>query len=817
MLKKLLVAFGIGVAVSILLFGAIEFWVYRNKKEIFRKIQEIANDKLNGEVNVGDITFRPFNGGLGLNFTLSDITLTDSLYAKYKTPLLQSEFIHVSLNFNSIFSGTIKVKNLVFQNGNIKIFKDKNGYSNLTIFERMGDKKKESTSNLENTVNKLNRFRFINFGVSYYDSVTNKRFGGKLHDVASILTSSDTAANVNFKGKVFFKGLFFKPQKGGFLVNQETFLDLKFSIKNQLVTILPSSLKTSNQDIIGIQGKFDLEDSLKPFNLNFKSKNIEVDHALKLLTKTIQAQIDSIGVHTTLDADVTLIGRLGGGPPKAKVLFSTQNFNFELPIGVIKNVRAKGEFTNQLDTSLIPSPQNSMLASNAVNGQFESLPFDIKLVIKDFKNPYAKLDGHFFAESINNWDELLDSKRYKINDGKADIVFHFEGLLRNFFDPKTDKFNGRLWGNASIKDLSVDYLPRDVHLSKITGDIVFNESAVVFNKLTFNDGQNDLFLKGKIIDLLPYLFGSTRPLQAKVNIEIPNWKLTWIEALLNSKRHPRPLRRKKVKLSDVLEDVIDNVTISAKLKSNQMSYKKFKAKNVKGEFTIKDNNISIKNFEMNAFGKGRFKIAGTLENNGEGSKPSIKVKGLVSNANVSSVFSSFNNFGQQSVTNQNISGNLTSDFRFESLLDNNAKLVTNSMKGEVGITLKRGHLINFEPFVKMKRLIFKNRDFENVRFAPINGKFKIDGQEIIVSPMEVESNVMTLFVDGMYSFGTNTNLNIQIPLSNLRKRDSTYVLNPNDPFMKQGSNIYLRAEDDGKGEVNFKLAFRKKKDQPKNK
>ena len=109
---------------SILLFGAIEFWVYRNKKEIFRKIQEIANDKLNGEVNVGDITFRPFNGGLGLNFTLSDITLTDSLYAKYKTPLLQSEFIHVSLNFNSIFSGTIKVKNLVFQNGNIKIFKD---------------------------------------------------------------------------------------------------------------------------------------------------------------------------------------------------------------------------------------------------------------------------------------------------------------------------------------------------------------------------------------------------------------------------------------------------------------------------------------------------------------------------------------------------------------------------------------------------------------------------------------------------------------------------------------------------------------------
>jgi len=76
--------------------------------------------------------------------------------------------------------------------------------------------------------------------------------------------------------------------------------------------------------------------------------------------------------------------------------------------------------------------------------------------------------------------------------------------------------------------------------------------------------------------------------------------------------------------------------------------------------------------------------------------------------------------------------------------------------------------------------------------------------------MEIESNVITLFIDGIYSFGKKTDINIEIPLSNLKKRDSTYVLDPNNPEKREGSKIFLRAIDEN-GEVNIKLAFRKKK------
>jgi hypothetical protein len=80
--------------------------------------------------------------------------------------------------------------------------------------------------------------------------------------------------------------------------------------------------------------------------------------------------------------------------------------------------------------------------------------------------------------------------------------------------------------------------------------------------------------------------------------------------------------------------------------------------------------------------------------------------------------------------------------------------------------------------------------------------------------MEIESNVLTLYIDGIYSFAKKTDINIQIPLSNLKKRDSTYVLDPNNEEKKDGSKIYLRAIDEN-GEVNIKLAFRKKRDKDK--
>ncbi|KAA0990425.1 AsmA family protein [Dyadobacter aurulentus] len=817
MFARVLKIFGIVALCAVFIFAAVEIWVYRNREKIFRSVQEIVNENLNGNLEIGDFKFRPFYGGLGLNFTLSKVRLTDSLYSSHNKPFLEAELVHVALDLKGFYKGNVKVKNLVLQDGSLNMFTMRNGYSNLTIFQSGGKKKKDKKAGSSNIIEKFGNLRFVNFEVAFADSVKKKYYGALFHDATNIVTPTDTTTNASFAGSVLFKGLTFKPEKGGFLINQETnlALALAFDADAKKLRIYPSVLESATHDKIGITGDFDFADTVRNFRMNFTADKIEVKNALPLLTERLRKQIDSLGIKAKVDTEVKVIGQLmSKNKARVDVKFETDTFNYELPVGFLRQMKAFGTFTNQADTSHLPDIWNSALVAPKVTGLFEKIPFTFKFSVKDFRNPRAILDGRVDADSTN-LGALLDESRYKFKRGTAKIDFHFNGSLKNFYNSERDRFDGKIFGKASIKNIELDYLPRKVRLSRITGDFNFNEKAVVFQDLHFYDGQNMLYMRGQILDLIPYLFGSPKPLRAKVNVNIPKWKLNWLEGLFAARQNESQQRRKKRKLSELLDNAIDKMEVTAKLDAKELQYRQFTARDVKGEFTIKDNAVAIEYFIMKAFGKGNFRVSGVMENSGKG-QPRVAVTGKVSNADVHSVFRSFDNFGQKTITSDNLKGILNTDFKFEANLNNNVRLMPATMKGELNFDLTRGYIINFEPFMKIKKLIFKKRNFEEVRFAPIRNNIRLRGQEIEIAPMEIESNVLTLYLDGVYSFGNKTDINIQIPLSNLKKRDSTYVLDPNNEEKKGGSKIFLRAIDEN-GEVNIKLAFRRKREKNKEK
>lgn len=813
MFLKVLKIFGIVAVIGLILFGAVEFWVYHNREKLFRSAQELINENLNGNLEIGDFKFRPFYGGLGLNFTLYDVKLTDTLYNVHHKPFLEAGEIHVAVEFKGLLSGDARVKNLVMENGGLKLFVQRDGYSNLSIFRSGKEKKKSDKGSKDNLIKKLGNVRFVNFAIAYSDSVKEKYYGALFHDATNIVEQTDSSTNASLTGSVLFNGLTFKVDKGGFLMNQETTLALAlgYDEDEQMLKIYPSILESSTHNKIGINGYFDFSDTIKKFKLNFEAKKIAVKDALPLLNKHLQKQIDSIGIQTNVDTRVGIAGILGrpGLKPQVDVYFETDTFRYALPVGVLRKMKASGTFTNRADTTKLADVFNSRLIAPKITGFFETIPFALKLVVTNFRNPRADLDGRIEADSTN-LGALLDPARYRFKHGKAQVDFHFTGSLKKFYNAEKDSFDGKVWGKASMRNVAMDYLPRNVHLSKINGDFAFNEKAASLPNLRFSDGQNMLFVRGKLIDLIPYLFGSPKPLRAYVDISIPDWQLNWLETLLAANNTAKTRSKSTLRLSELLDNAIDKMEIVAKLDAKRLKYRHFTGREVKGQFAIKDNAVKIDYFVLKAFGGGNVRLSGEMDNSGSGKYPHLAVRGKIANADVHSVFYSFDDFGQKTITHENLKGILNTDFNFESELNNSVKLMPASMKGLLRIDLTNGYIINFEPFMKMKRLIFKRRNFERVKFAPIRNDFRLTGQEIEIAPMEIESNVLTLYIDGIYSFGNKTDINIQIPLSNLKKRDSTYVLDPNNPEKKEGSKIFLRAVDEN-GEVNIKLAFRRKK------
>jgi len=816
MFQKILKGVAIFALFIGLLIGGIEFWFYKNQDEIFTKVKEVVNDEISGSLAIEKFRFTPFQDGFGFNFTLYNVVLRDSLYSQHKTDVLNVKLIHVALDLSSFYKGAIRLQNLVLKDGSATLFIRKDGYTNLSVFGPKKPKDIKKDSKPDRLIDNLGRIHMYNFGFRFADSTSGKNFGAVFRDVTNRVNYADSAWIANISGPIYFEGLTFKPEKGGFLIKQETYANfsLSYNQKERSLYIRPSSqLRVASQDIIDIKGQFDLSEKPAHFNLGFAAQKIQVSTAIKLLPRQIEKVIDSIGIQTRVNTRVSVEGIFSHEPPSVHVDFETDTFQYQLPIGMLKNMKAHGSYTNQFDKTKTPGLLNTQVNVPHVSGAFETLPFSFDLKIDNITDPIALIRGSVKADSASI-NGLLDPKRYVVKSGEAYIQIHYNGSLKNFYNPKTDQFNGKLTGRAYAQNLSVDYVPRQVHLSKINGDIYFDEKDFLLPKLDFNDGHNLLHVKGGITNLIPYLFGSPRILKASVDVNIPNWKMNWMEVFVGKRRASQKYNRKKFKLSDLLDNVIDQMEVEAKLQSNHLVYHNFSADNMKGLITVKNNTVSLNNFSMKAFGGG-FKISGSIFNPYTSEPPRLQISGNVTNADVHSVFYSFNNFGQKAVTHKNLKGKLNTEFKFETNLTNDATLLRQTMKGEVKLNLVKGEIINFEPFLKMKKFVFKNRNLEQVKFAPIRNDLVLNGQEIEIRQMEIESNVMTLFVEGIYSFGNKTDLSIAIPLSNLSRRDSTYQLNPNDPKKKKGSRIYLRAVDE-KGQVNIKLAFRKKKSKNQN-
>ena len=160
-------------------------------------------------------------------------------------------------------------------------------------------------------------------------------------------------------------------------------------------------------------------------------------------------------------------------------------------------------------------------------------------------------------------------------------------------------------------------------------------------------------------------------------------------------------------------------------------------------------------------------------------------------------------------------GRMSAQISMTGIITDKATVAENSMKGTVAFSIKEGELINFEPAVKIAATAFKKRDFSKIQFGELKNKLSINGSAIQMNRMEIRSNVVVLFAEGVYDTKKGTDMTIQVPLSNLSKAEND-IINTG----KVGLNVRLRAKtgDDGKLAVSwdpFNNAGKERKEEAK--
>ncbi len=267
-------------------------------------------------------------------------------------------------------------------------------------------------------------------------------------------------------------------------------------------------------------------------------------------------------------------------------------------------------------------------------------------------------------------------------------------------------------------------------------------------------------------------------------------------------------------ISKKIDAVLEQGRLNVNLKASRMTYKKLRAANVAANVSLLQDRYLINNVSMEQ-GGGRMNLNGSLISQSDNYNK-VSVNAAFNNVDVNKVFTEFNNFGQNGITAENLSGKLDAKINANLSLDNDGKAYPNSVVSIVDFSLKNGALNNFEPVKKLQNFLFKNRDFENIQFAELKDRLEISNQEIKINRMEIQSSVLSMFVEGLYSMKGNTDMSIQVPLKNLKKRKEDYIPQNEGADKKGGASIYIRGRPGPDGNIQFKPDLFKKLRKEKN-
>jgi hypothetical protein len=494
------------------------------------------------------------------------------------------------------------------------------------------------------------------------------------------------------------------------------------------------------------------------------------------------------------------VGKLvPGSKPEVDIKFSFIHSNITVGKIEARQVTLEGSFTNHLDRTQINDNRNSMLTIHRFKGIIKGLPTTLSTTVKDFNDPIIDLKSNI-ALNLKSINSDIDNTRLKFDKGKLSSTIEYTGRLNEYLNPHSTKYTGKLKGSSTISQAAFQLGPRKQIVEDFNMNVHFDQNQLVIDKISMLMNKNPLVVKGEILGFVPFFLQPEKKGFIKLNIYSKRFDFN---TLLVKKSKAKPSAKeqelKRKTISDQVDELYKKLEFDLALRIDEVIFRKIKGTALKGIVKLDGKKLEAKNISMGLAG-GQFDLSIALDKLNSPVNPFV-IDGTVTNADIKEVLNGFNNFNQTMITDKNLRGKITTKIKFTASIDDDFQIMTPSVIGNIKLSVKNGQLIDFEPLQNISNFLMKKRDFENVKFGEIKSVFTIRGTEVYFKKMEIESSVLRLFMEGRYSFANHTDLSVQVPLSNLKKRDKNYKPANVGVNTKQGLSIFLHVYSDKDGKT----------------
>lgn len=752
--KKKIQIFLFAFAALLILPLILTFLVFTfYKKEISGLLVDKLKTEYGLEAKVGDIQLSLFKDWPNSSITVTQAEIKNS----GNDPFFIAQNIDLSFNLAKLLKKEFVIKSVSIRNASIQLVVETTGKNNFSF------KKRDSTGQQNSDLNfDIKKVDLVNVKFIFVNKLRKKLIGFTLKDIHVKPTYYNNILKAHVYGEMFFNQLLFKQTKGPFLNNKSANINLDLEYYKELKSLFvrPSSTALIDGQTYSLSIYAEFMNKPAQLALQFKGKNVDANKTINLLNNSMRKFLYQFNFKKPIDADVLLVTKIGQNEdPQFNATITTTNNS--IAIGDSKIPYTDVSFTGRIisvgEKGREPDLRKAKVIFKDVTGKIYSFPFKASVLVTDLTNPFIKVNGEIEA---NAKDINLENKKMTLK-GSCFAKVNYSG--------RTRFLNKKQFLSDSMK-LIADFEFRNITFKAgakipeygINGKAKVKNDNLLFKNLVLTTKGGKVMLSGEAHRFASYASGVSKGFDAKINAVTEKLDLTPL-LVKNEKSKPKNYSSeiKELKRSDY------NFAIS--LKGKEMTYKKFRANHVDANINYDEIFISIPKLNLNAC-KGTLAAKAELRDFNK-----LKADVLLKGMDIKQLFEECEEFKQKAITSENLRGVLDATVNITSDVDANFSVDPNSLFGQVNLDLRDGHLLHYEPLKKISGLVFRNRNFDDITFTEIHETFGIDGTQLHIQEFELASNVVNLYIEGIYDFRNESNINIRIPWSNLKRRGENYV------------------------------------------
>lgn len=614
--------------ITLLIFGVLFSVIKLYDKEIKDIALKQINNQLISPMIIQNIELSAFNYFPAISLQFSNLLIKDPLANNDTLLFAKNAF----LNFDAydLINKKYIVRKLVLKNGSLAAKVSSDGKENFDVFI---SKDKSENNNFKFSLEQLT---LKDFSVNYQNIPLSQQYDFTISDSKLKGQFSNQEYDLNILSsmsvnKFYLEGVNYISSKNA---NTEIILQVKndpFSL-----VIKKGKLKIADMNFF-LEG--DYKSSKKDrINLNIKGNQIQISEIFSILPldyASIKTKYSSEGI---FNFDGNLNGEINNKQPLSFfVNFNAENATLKDKLNNIQleKIDLSGTFNNK-EQNLKIINFSALMNDKIMRGNLE---------IDNFKTPtyFLNIEGLFDLNKIPFFTTLKDFSL----DGET--AFEMETKITT----KNDKlFFENLDGNIVSEKINIEYLP-------------------LKTQLELNDFEADISKKNMDITVQNSFFNED---EFSMNLNFMDWN-KWFQADSKKIKCNYDLKLDKFHLDDFLEifDSKDSsktdyqIDLEGAIAANELYYDNLKFFNISSKRLKINKSIEIKNLFMESYdGQILLNIYNADLNS---DNQNWLIDGELSSLNIKQLMKSFNDFDQDYIKNEHISGSISSDFNSQLIFD----------------------------------------------------------------------------------------------------------------------------------------------------